>query len=97
LELLKRFRAAEIEFAFPARTMFLADDPRRGLNVQLANAAAGNGHGHAGRRRAPPAPLMRPLGRPSAARFFTPLARATPSPRSPYKRRARATCFRHAL
>lgn len=36
LELLKRFADAGIDFAFPARTMFLADDPRRGLNVHVA-------------------------------------------------------------
>ena len=42
LELLRRFAEAGIEFAFPARTVFLADDPRRGLNVQVAH---GNGNG----------------------------------------------------
>lgn len=45
LELLRRFADAGIEFAFPARTMFLADDPRRGLNVHLAtDGNSGSAH-----------------------------------------------------
>jgi MscS family membrane protein len=50
LELLRRFKAAGIEFAFPSRTMFLAGDPRRGLNVQVANALGSPpGNGNPGR------------------------------------------------
>ena len=52
LELLRRFAAAGIEFAFPARTVFLADDPRRGLSVQVASGGGnGNGNGHEDRDR----------------------------------------------
>jgi MscS family membrane protein len=54
LALLRSFKDAGIEFAFPARTMFLADDPRRGLNVQVAGAGAGNGRGDGGASLAPP-------------------------------------------
>lgn len=48
LALLRRFEAAGIELAFPTRTLYLADDPKRGLSVRLPAGAdeapdAGNG------------------------------------------------------
>ena len=36
---LKRFNDAGLEFAFPTQTLFLADDPDRGLNVAMDNPA----------------------------------------------------------
>jgi MscS family membrane protein len=41
-EILARFRAANIDFAFPSRTLYLANDDARQLNVRLLGQAHGD-------------------------------------------------------
>ena len=43
MELLRRFNAAGIEFAFPTQTLYLAGDPARPLKLGAGGAEGGRG------------------------------------------------------